>query len=131
MAKKCPCGVGARYPECCGRLHRGGAAAATAGELMRSRFSAFAVRDEAYLLRTWHPATRPERIGFEDGTRWTRLEIVREENGGPDDEKGVVEFRAHYLDGSGPGELHEVSRFVRQDGDWVYVRGKIIDSGPA
>jgi SEC-C motif-containing protein len=109
-------------------LHRGEAAAETAGELMRSRFSAFAVEDEAYLLRTWHPATRPERVGFEDGTRWTRLEIVREENGGPADDKGVVEFRAHYLTDTEPGELHEVSRFVRQDGGWVYVRGKVIDA---
>ncbi|WP_433466937.1 YchJ family protein [Spirillospora sp. CA-128828] len=125
MAKTCPCGVGSRYRDCCGRLHRGAAAAETAGELMRSRFTAFAVGDEPYLLRTWHPATRPERIGFEDGTRWTRLEIVREEGGGPGDNKGVVEFRAHYLAGSEPGELHEVSRFVRHDGAWVYVRGKV------
>ena len=101
----------------------------TAGELMRSRFSAFAAGDEAYLLRTWHPATRPERVGFDDGMRWTRLEIVREEAGGPDDDKGVVEFRAHYVAGAEPGELHEVSRFVRRDGGWVYVRGTIIESG--
>ncbi|MFI0373386.1 YchJ family protein [Actinomadura sp. 1N219] len=134
---RCPCGVGDRYRECCGRLHSGEAAAATAAELMRSRFSAFAREDEAYLLNTWHPATRPERVGFEDGPRWTRLEIVREEAGGPDDDRGVVEFRAHYLADSGPesrpgsqpGVLHEVSRFVRHDGAWVYVRGKIITGG--
>lgn len=96
---------------------------------MRSRFSAFAERDEAYLLRSWHPATRPERIGFGDGTRWVRLEILREEGGGPGDDKGTVEFRAHYLEGSAPGELHEVSRFVRHDGEWVYVRGKASGAG--
>lgn len=124
VAKKCPCGVGPRYRECCGRLHRGEAKARTAGELMRSRFSAFAERDEAYLLRSWHPATRPEHVGFDGRLRWTRLEIVREEGGGPDDDRGVVEFRAHYVDGAAPGELHEVSRFARHDGDWVYVRGK-------
>lgn len=124
-SKKCPCGAGPRYKDCCGRLHRGEARAETAAELMRSRFSAFAERDEAYLLRSWHPATRPERIDFDPGTRWVRLEIVREESGGPGDDKGTVEFRAHYLDGSTPGELHEVSRFVRHDGGWVYVRGKV------
>lgn len=129
VAKKCPCGVGARYRDCCGRLHRGEGSAETAGELMRSRFSAFAVEDEAYLLRTWHPATRPERVGFEGGTRWTGLDIVREEDGGAADEKGVVEFRARYLADGRPGEMHEVSRFVRRDGDWVYVRGKIIEPG--
>lgn len=93
---------------------------------MRSRFSAFAERDESYLLRSWHPATRPERVGFDAGTRWTRLEIVHAEGGGAEDDKGVVEFRAHYLDGATPGELHEISRFVRRDGAWVYVRGKVI-----
>ncbi|WP_329095182.1 YchJ family metal-binding protein [Actinomadura citrea] len=125
MAKRCPCGVGSRYRDCCGPLHRGEETAATAVRLMRSRFSAFAVGDEAYLLATWHPATRPERIGFEDGTRWTRLEIVRTEGGGPDDDRGLVEFRAHYLTGTEPGEMHEVSRFARHDGAWVYVRGKV------
>ena len=91
---------------------------------MRSRFSAFAERDAAYLLKTWHPATRPDDVEVENGPRWLRLEIVREEAGGPDDDRGVVEFRAHYLDGTTPGELHEISRFTRHDGEWVYVRGK-------
>ena len=55
----CPCGLAATYGDCCGRLHRGQARAATPEQLMRSRFSAYAVHDEPYLLRTWHPATRP------------------------------------------------------------------------
>ncbi|WP_254716546.1 YchJ family protein [Actinomadura sp. WMMB 499] len=125
MAKGCACGSGVGYRGCCGRLHRGEAAAATAEELMRSRYSAFAERDEAYLLRTWHPATRPERIDFDPALRWTGLEIVRTEAGGPPDARGVVEFRARYASGGEPGELHEVSRFVRDDGAWVYVRGKV------
>lgn len=131
MAKKCACGTGIPYGECCGRLHRGEAAARTAEELMRSRFSAFAVHDEPYLLKSWHPATRPDRVDFDPAMRWTRLEIVRTEDGGPDDAKGVVEFRAHYsapgsAGGSADGMLHEISRFVRHDGAWVYVRGKVL-----
>jgi SEC-C motif-containing protein len=126
MAKKCACGSGAAYGECCGRLHRGDAEARTAEELMRSRFSAFAVEDADYLLKSWHPATRPGRVGFDPGTRWTRLEIVRTEDGGPRDDKGVVEFRAHHSAGGEDGILHEVSRFVRHDGAWVYVRGKLL-----
>lgn len=55
----CPCGLPAAYDDCCGRLHRGQAPATTAEQLMRSRYSAFAVGDEAYLLRSWHPTTRP------------------------------------------------------------------------
>ncbi|WP_242900686.1 YchJ family protein [Actinomadura terrae] len=125
----CYCGRDVRYRECCGRLHRGETRAETAEELMRSRFSAFARQDEAYLLGSWHPATRPERVEFADGTRWVRLEIVRTEDGGPGDERGTVEFRAHYAVGYETGELHEVSRFVRHDGDWVYVRGKVTRAG--
>ncbi|HEX8496958.1 MAG TPA: YchJ family metal-binding protein, partial [Actinomycetales bacterium] len=55
----CPCGSGAGYESCCCRLHRGEGVPATAEQLMRSRFSAFAVGDAAYLGATWHPSTRP------------------------------------------------------------------------
>ena len=58
---ECPCGSGTPYAACCGRLHRG-AAAETAEQLMRSRYAAFAVGDEAYLFRTWHPRTRPDDL---------------------------------------------------------------------
>lgn len=94
---------------------------------MRSRYSAFARHDDAYLLRSWHAATRPESIGFDADLRWTGLEIVATDAGGPDDRDGVVEFRAHHLSGGGPGVLHEISRFRRQDGAWVYVRGRIVE----
>ncbi|WP_233617518.1 YchJ family protein [Actinomadura sp. WAC 06369] len=124
MAKACACGSGIGYRRCCGRFHRGEAAAATAEELMRSRYSAFAEHDADYLLRTWHPATRPGGIDFDPGTRWTGLEIVRTEAGGPADARGVVEFRARYASGGEAGEMHEVSRFVRDGDAWVYVRGK-------
>lgn len=91
---------------------------------MRSRYSAFALHDADYLLATWHPATRPASIELEPRLVWTGLEILATEAGGPDDVKGVVEFRAHHqVDGS-PGVLHEVSRFLRQDGRWCYVRGR-------
>jgi SEC-C motif-containing protein len=94
---------------------------------MRSRYSAFVLHDAAYLLRSWHPATRPDAIDFAADLRWTGLEIVATEAGGPQDTAGVVEFRAHHHSGGGPGVLHEVSRFRRQDGAWVYVRGRLVD----
>jgi SEC-C motif-containing protein len=128
MAKRrslCPCGGSLSYEDCCGRLHRGEAEAATAEQLMRSRFSAFAVGDAGYLLKSWHPATRPTSIDFPPDLRWRRLEILGAVDGGPSDRKGTVEFRAHYVQGGRAGELHEISRFVRQDGAWVYVEGKV------
>jgi uncharacterized protein YchJ len=57
----CPCGLGEDYASCCGRLHTG-APAPTAESLMRSRYSAFAVADAGYLLRTWHPSRRPRTL---------------------------------------------------------------------
>lgn len=88
---------------------------------MRSRFSAFAVGDTAYLLRTWHPRTRPARLALDPGQRWTRLEVVGTERGGLFDTTGTVEFRAHYRDAGQPDTLHEHSRFVREGGEWVYL----------
>lgn len=123
--KSCPCGLPASYPECCGRLHRGEAPAATAEQLMRSRFSAFAVRDEAYLLRSWHSSTRPARVDFDPAMRWVRLDILGTTDGGPFHSEGTVEFRAHYLDQGEPGELHEKSRFVREQNAWVYLDGVV------
>jgi SEC-C motif-containing protein len=119
--RSCPCGAGPAYEDCCGALHQGRAVAATAEALMRSRFTAYAVGDTGYLLRTWHTSTLPARLTLDPGQRWTRLDILDTERGGLFDTTGVVEFRAHYRESGRPGELQERSRFVRQDGHWVYL----------
>lgn len=111
--KHCPCGLPAAYVDCCGRFHAG-AAAPTPELLMRSRYSAFAVGDVAYLLRTWHASTRPARV--ETGGGWLRLEVLSS-RGGLLDAEGEVEFRAHSVD----GVVEERSRFARDAGRWVYV----------
>jgi SEC-C motif-containing protein len=117
----CPCGSGEPVAACCGRLHSGHTGAATAEQLMRSRFSAFALGEEAYLLSSWHPSTRPKRVRLDPAREWTHLEIVGRTGGGPFDTEGTVEFRAHYRTGGRAGVLHENSRFVREDGAWQYV----------
>ncbi len=118
----CPCGLPAGYADCCGPLHGGRAAAATAEQLMRSRFTAFAVHDEAYLLRTWHPDTRPPRVDFAPGLRWDRLEVLAATDGGPFHSEGTVTFRAHYTEGGRAGAMSEHSTFLRHQGAWVYHR---------
>ncbi|MCC2318501.1 YchJ family protein [Cellulomonas chengniuliangii] len=120
---RCPCLSGQTYDECCGRFHRGEALAPTAEALMRSRFSAFAVGDVDYLLRTWHPSARPATLELDPDVRWYRLDIVASTAGGPFDADGTVEFRAFYRSADGAGSQHEVSRFVREDGAWLYVAG--------
>ncbi|HTF11137.1 MAG TPA: YchJ family metal-binding protein [Asanoa sp.] len=122
MAKRaCPCGSGLDYDECCGPLHRGADAAPTAERLMRSRFSAFALGEVGYLLRTWHSTTRPESLDLDPAQRWTRLEVLDTAKGGPSDPTGIVEFRAVYRQAGRTDALHERSRFVHEDGVWVYV----------
>ena len=74
--RRCPCGSGLPLGECCGRLHDGTATAATAEQLMRSRYSAFVLGDAAYLLATWHPSTRPRSLELDDAVRWTGLDVL-------------------------------------------------------
>jgi SEC-C motif domain protein len=116
----CPCGLADDYESCCGRLHAG-APAPTAESLMRSRYSAFAVGDADYLLRTWHSSARPPALTLDPALRWTRLAVLETRDGGLFDATGTVAFRAVYVQQGQRGVLAETSRFVRQDGQWVYL----------
>ena len=123
---RCPCGTGETYGACCGRFHTGRSAAPTAELLMRSRFSAFAAGDAAYLLSTWHPRTRPEHLELDPSLRWYRLDVHGTAAGGPFDREGHVDFTARWRSGpgtAGRGEQRENSRFLREDGRWYYVDG--------
>ncbi|HEU5144158.1 MAG TPA: YchJ family protein [Dermatophilaceae bacterium] len=120
---RCPCGSGATYAACCAPLVRAQALAQTAEALMRSRYTAYAVGDVEHLLRTWHPRTRPVALDLDDGPRWTGLVVEHASGGGPGDTEGTVEFRARWSGPGGSGELHEVSRFERRGGRWLYVDG--------
>jgi SEC-C motif-containing protein len=88
---------------------------------MRSRYSAFAVGDRDYLLRTWHPSTRPRRLDLDPGTEWVRLEVLSTTGGTPFHNEGTVAFRAVHREGAREGALDENSRFVRHGGCWVYL----------
>ena len=122
-SRRCPCGTGLPYDGCCGRLHQGAADAATAEQLMRSRYSAFALGDPAYLLTTWHSRTRPRTLSLDPEVRWTGLEIVGTGGGRLLDPEGTVEFRASYRAAGRAGAQHENSRFAREDGRWRYLDG--------
>jgi len=89
---------------------------------MRSRYTAYALGRYDYLLETWHPDTRPENIGG-TGLQWIGLQIVRTEQGCADDDRGMVEFIASYIQPTGGKQLHECSRFVCENGAWFYVDG--------
>jgi SEC-C motif domain protein len=117
----CPCGSGTAFGRCCGPVVAGEKAAPTAERLMRSRFTAFALGDEPHLLRSWHPRTRPAEVRFVPGQTWTDLEVLATVAGDLFDQEGEVEFRAHHERRGRVGVLHELSRFVRDDGRWTYL----------
>jgi SEC-C motif-containing protein len=109
----CPCGSGRAYDDCCRPAHEG-QQPSTAEALMRARYSAYTRNDAAYVLRSWHPRTRPAGIGR--SMPWTGLEVIAAEAGGLFDTEGFVEFVARYRG----GEMRERSRFVREEGAWLY-----------
>ena len=86
LSTPCPCGSGASLVACCGRWHAG-EAAPTAEALMRSRYSAYVLGLEDYLLATWHASTRPLVQRLDPYMQWRRLDIV-------DTVCGVVEYIA-------------------------------------
>ncbi|AOS63746.1 YchJ family protein [Actinoalloteichus hymeniacidonis] len=125
MSDRCPCGLGEAFADCCAPLHEGRRRAATAEQLMRSRYSAFAVGDTEYLLASWHPTTRPRELSLDPRQSWIRLDILGRTGGTPFDTEATVHFRARYrLDGE-RGSLTENSRFTRVDKVWLYVDGDV------
>lgn len=140
----CPCG-GAAFERCCGPYLAGTAMAPTAETLMRSRYTAFTLKDEPYLVATWHPSTRPQEAIIDDAepVRWLGLEIktalrLRQRKAElPDDpeqdpNRDTVEFVARFKVGGRAQRLHEVSRFVREPGPdgalrWFYLDGSFPD----
>lgn len=121
----CPCGLPAAYAACCGRYHAGPQhlQAPTAKALMRSRYSAYVLGLADYLLATWHPSTRPAALAPDSpGLKWLGLEVRR--SALSDDAHAVVEFVARSKQGGRAQRLHEISRFVREDGRWFYVDGE-------
>jgi len=119
----CHCGLPQPYPNCCAGFVSGAEHATTAEQLMRSRYSAFVECDEAYLLASWHPQTRPSRVSFDSEQRWLGLRIKDCTAGGPADNVGTVEFVARFkINGKGH-RLHERSRFEKIAGRWYYLDG--------
>ena len=129
MAKinACACGSGKNYPDCCGRYIEGNEEAPTAESLMRSRYTAYTSQNESYLLKTWHDTTRPETLDLSQDQfiKWTGLTIKRTEKGNVDNNEGIVEFVARYKLNGKAEKIHETSQFVKQDGQWFYIDGKM------
>jgi SEC-C motif domain protein len=128
----CPCGrLGAGrkplpFARCCGRYlgDFAGTPAPDAQALMRSRYTAFVLGDETYLLASWHRSTRPQQVGAADGTKWLGLEV--RDHRAVSADRAEVEFVARYRNSGAAVRLHERSRFAREDGRWYYLDGDMF-----
>lgn len=120
----CPCGSGRVLETCCGPFHTG-EPAPDAERLMRSRYSAFALGLETYLLATWHPGTRPAALELDATPRPHWIGLTIKSHTRLDDDHATVEFIARYKLNGRAFKLHETSRFERVDGRWLYVDGEM------
>jgi SEC-C motif domain protein len=119
----------------CQPFLRGEKLPSTAAELMASRYVAYATCQIDYLIDTHDPKTRgdTDRKATEDWARrssWRGLEILRTEAGGPDDDRGQVEFIARYAMDGMEHTHHERSEFRRIDGRWFFISGDKIAAPP-
>lgn len=94
---------------------------------MRSRYSAYVMGDAPYIAATWHPSKRDAGVGERVDqssspplAQWIDLTILHTESAG---ERATVEFVARYKTRGRAQRLHEVSRFIREQGRWFYVDG--------
>lgn len=129
----CYCCSNKTYEDCCQPFIDGKLKPPTAETLMRSRYSAYVVKNVDYLLHTTHPSTRKfhdrESIkNWAQSSAWQKLEVLSTTDGNAKDKKGTVEFKAYFLDSnSQPRIHHEYSRFIKELGKWFYVDGKVYE----
>ncbi|WP_174875766.1 YchJ family protein [Vogesella oryzae] len=125
----CPCGQPLPYTSCCGRFHRG-ELPATAEQLMRSRYCAYVLADESYLLTSWASSTRPQTLDLaaDAAVKWLGLQVQQTTAGQAADQTGTVRFVARYKLAGRAYRLQENSRFIREDGAWRYLDGD-VDEG--
>ncbi|POP53656.1 YchJ family protein [Zhongshania marina] len=131
VAPTCHCGSENAFIDCCDRYLSGAESAPTAEALMRSRYSAFCLRNPDYLLATLQKdirakETRKALLKSFAGTQWRQLKVIRCQRGLLGDKAGEVEFAAFFTQDDEGGQLHERSRFVFEDERWFYVDGDIL-----
>ena len=133
--ENCPCGSGLPYPECCEPLIKGGRPAATAEQLMRSRYTSYVKTEIDYLLTSLHPDHRKDfdeksTREWAESSQWHGIKIIRTEAGGPDDVEGQVEFVASFTNKGVKSDHHELARFKKEDGKWYFEKGEAAGQKP-
>jgi len=119
----CPCHSGQNFDQCCGRFISHRMLPENAEQLMRSRYSAYVLHDRDYLAQTWHSDHRPQDLILDDGIRWIGLEVIDFQQ---QEDQATVEFEARLLMAGRVDAVHENSRFVKQQGRWLYTSGDLL-----
>jgi len=132
---KCPCTSGVDYADCCEPVIQQRRKAATAEELMRSRYTAYALGHLDWIVESQSPAGRQfvDRNATEQWSKratWHRLEVLSVQDGGPDDLEGFVDFKAYYTINGEDVTHHEVANFQKEDGTWYFVDGVEVKPRP-
>ena len=121
----CPCGSGSLLKNCCNLYISGDGKPDTAEKLMRSRYTAYVLKDSVYILKTWHPSSRPKFFDLSrENICWKKLKILSCDKGGVSDMEGEVFFRASYEHVGKKYCIQELSRFVKESGVWIYLLGE-------
>lgn len=124
---KCYCGSGKDFECCCGPYLDSAVVVETAEQLMRSRYSAFKLKNERYLRASWVSGQCPENLSFDEQVNWIKLDILSTEKGLRADQEGVVEFKAWFILQDELHCIHEKSDFERLQGRWLYRSGSLYE----
>ncbi len=128
---RCPCGSVLSYEECCEPIIKGEKLADTAEQVMRARYSAYAMKDLDFLLTSLHPDHRADydaksTRAWAERAQWHKLDILETSGGGPEDKQGTVEFTASYTEGGYKTDHHELAIFEKESGTWYFVKGEAV-----
>jgi SEC-C motif domain protein len=127
----CPCDSGNTYEKCCEPFIRGERNPETAEQLMRSRYSAYALQEIPYIHDTIHPDSREDwdeegALKWSKSSVWNGLEIIQTEAGGPADDQGTVEFIAGFSMENKRLQHHELAVFEKVAGRWYFKDGEMV-----
>ncbi|MEX6625493.1 YchJ family protein [Tenacibaculum salmonis] len=125
---KCPCTPTKNYTDCCEKAHKNIQSVLTAEQLMRSRYSAFALANVDYLQKSHHSSTRPSKqenneiLQWTKSVEWIKLEIINTNKGSINDITGNVTFEAFFKENDKIDTIKENSSFCKEDNNWVYLK---------
>ena len=118
--QNCLCGLEQSYKNCCGRFVDSNRLIETPEQLMRSRYSAYVLKNESYLLNSWHASTRPKSLELaHDSTQWEKLKIISTVE---KDVCFVAFFTQDNVNKEKTYALTELSHFVKEE-EWFYLNG--------